>query len=71
MPKVVEISAHQYASGASARATLNTWIVIAQIFILLIAVFGIERHLRRLEHRSLSLVWHVEDCIPWNEDGEV
>ena len=71
MPKVVEISANQYASGASARPTLNTWIVIAQIFILLIAVFRIERHLRRLEHRSLSLARRVEDCIPWNEDGEV
>jgi hypothetical protein len=71
MPKVVEISPNQLASGASARPTLNTWIVIAQIFILLIAVFRMERHLRRVEHRSLSLVRHVKGCVSWNEGGEV
>jgi len=70
MPKVVEISSNQRASGAAARPTLNTWIVIVQILILLIAVFRMESHLRRVEHGSLSLVQHVTGCMPWNEDGE-
>jgi hypothetical protein len=44
------------SSHAFPRPTLNTWIVIIQIFILLIAIFMIELHLRKVEHRSLSLV---------------
>ena len=69
-PKVVGISSNQSASDSSARPTLNTWIVIAQIVILLIAVLGLERHLRKVEHRSFSLVWQGRGCMPCNEDGE-
>src|SRR5215831_13509378 len=46
-------SMSNHASGASAPK-LNTWIVVIQIFALLIAVFLIERHLRKVEHRSRS-----------------
>ena len=72
-----------HASGASAP-TLNTWIVVVQIFALLIAVFLIERHLRKVEHRSRSATFayqitlpaprlvclHVEAGIPSNAKGE-
>jgi hypothetical protein len=66
MPKVVEITSTQYARDTCPRTTLNTWIVIVQILFLLIAVFQMERHLRRLEHQSLSLVRHAKGCMPCN-----
>jgi len=64
MPNVVDIGSNQHASGASGWATLSTWIVIVQIFVLLIVLFRMERHLRRLEHRSLSQVRLVKGCMP-------
>ena len=70
MPKVVEISSSQHTLGAFARPTLNSWIVIVQIFILLIVVFRIECHLRRVEHRSPSLARHVKGCMPGNDDKD-
>jgi hypothetical protein len=60
MPEVVAITPNQHAIGA-----------IVQVFILVIAVFGMERHLRRVEHRPLSLVRNVKGCIPWNEYGQL
>jgi len=52
-----------HASGASAP-TLNTWIVVVQIFALLIAVFLIERHLRKVEHRSRSATFAYQITLP-------
>jgi hypothetical protein len=43
-----------HLSGASAP-TLNTWIVVVQLFVLLMAVFLMERHLRKVEHPSRAL----------------
>src|SRR5262245_48188963 len=52
-----------HASGASAPK-LNTWIVVIQIFALLIAVFLIERHLRKVEHRSRSATFAYQITLP-------
>jgi hypothetical protein len=54
-PRIVEIKTKQQANDASAQRTLNPWIVMILIFMLFAAVFLMELHLRKLEHRSLSL----------------
>jgi hypothetical protein len=61
MPRLVEIRSNQRGSGASARPRLNTWVVVFLICISLIAVFAMELHLRKVEHRSLSLL--RDDCF--------
>ena len=61
MPRLVEIGSNQRGSCASARPRLNTWVVVFLICISLIAVFAMELHLRKVEHRSLSLL--RDDCF--------
>jgi len=61
MPRLVEIRSNQRGSGASARPRLNTWVVVFLICISLITVFAMELHLRKVEHRLLSLL--RDDCF--------
>jgi len=72
-----------HASEASARR-VGTWIVVALIFVLLIAVFLMEHHLRKVERPSRSAIFayqiawpaptalclHIEASIPCNADRE-
>jgi len=60
MQRFGKISSDQHASGAIARPALNTWIITTIIFILLIAVFRMELHLRKVEHRSLPAAQKIE-----------
>ena len=80
--KNIRRTMRNHASRASVPMS-STWIVVVQIFVLLIAVFLIERHLRKLEHPSRSAIFAyqitlpaptslclLEAGIPCNADGE-
>jgi hypothetical protein len=61
-------SMSNHSSGASA-ATLDTWIVVVQIFGLLIAVFLMERHLRKVEHPSRSAIFANQIACKYRRPG--
>jgi len=74
MTRFPEGSSSRRENGAATLPHLNTWIVLTLILIVLIAVFRMEFHLRKVEHRPFSQVWHfsvAKASMSWNEDGEL
>ena len=47
MERTAEVSSRPHASTSRARPTMNTWIVIALVLILIVAFIVVELHIRR------------------------
>jgi hypothetical protein len=71
MGRMVTVSSKPHESTSRGDRTLNTWIAIAAIIILIMALLLVKLHVDKLEHPSLSTgqVYSRQHCFSIHERG--